>query len=121
MNTQKENSATDKKKIKRYAFVQKEGDDFTCIKLLEDKYEGVIYKYGKVAFGQNENPDGTLPMKFDYDIIRNPNNLEVADDEDFMEYIGDILLEIMEQQLKDGTAIVNEWTNWNNDIKKLLF
>jgi len=106
MNMPKRNSATEQTKNKKYAFVQKEGDDFTCIKLLEDKYEGVIYKYGKVKFGEKENPDGTLPMIFDYDIVKNPNNLEVADDEDFMEYIGDILIELMEKQLQDGTAVI---------------
>ena len=107
MNTPKENSATDKTKTNsKYTFVQREGDDFTCIKLLEEKYEGVIYKYGRVKFGKDENPDGTLPMIFDYDIVRNPNNKDVADDEDFMEYIGDILIELMEKQLKDGTAII---------------
>ena len=38
MNMPKENSATDQtKKNKRYAFVQREGDDFTCIKLLSLK------------------------------------------------------------------------------------
>jgi len=29
---------------------------------LEEKYEGVIYKYGNVKFGDKENADGTLPM-----------------------------------------------------------
>ena len=107
MNTPNENSATDKTKTNsKYTFVQRDGDDFTCIKLLEEKYEGVIYKYGKVKFAEKENADGTLPMIFDYDILKNPNNKNVADDEDFMEYIGDILIELMEKQLKDGTAII---------------
>lgn len=107
MNTQNENSDTAQTKTNsKYSFVQREGDDFTCIKLLEEKYEGVIYKYGNVKFGDKENADGTLPMIFDYDIVRNPNNLDVADNEDFMEYIGDILIELMEKQLKDGTAII---------------
>ena len=59
MNMPKENSHTDQTKNKKYAFVQKEGDDFTCIKLLQPPYKGVIFKYGKVGFGENENPEGT--------------------------------------------------------------
>ena len=47
----KENSPTDQTKNKqKYAFVQREGDDFTSIKLLEGKFKGIIYKYGKVGF-----------------------------------------------------------------------
>ena len=41
MNTQKENSHTDKTKNSKYAFVQRQGDDFTCVKLLEDEYKGI--------------------------------------------------------------------------------
>ena len=106
MNTPKENSPTDKTKNKPYTFVQRDEDDFTCIKLLSEKYDGIIYKYGKVGFGKDENPDGTLPMIFDYDIIRNHNNIDLGDEKEFINYIGDILLELMEKQLKDGTAII---------------
>ena len=105
MNTPNENSPTDKTKNKRYTFVQRDGDDFTCIKLLDKKYEGIIYKYGNVKFGGKENPDGRLPMIFDYDIVYNPKKLNL-DTKHFLDTIGDILIELMEQQLKDGTAIV---------------
>ena len=104
MNTQNKNSPTDK--TSKYTFVQKEGDDFTCLKLLSEKYEGIIYKYGKVGFGKDENPDGTLPLIFDYDIIKNPKNIDLEDEKDFVDYIGDILLEQLEKQIKDGTAII---------------
>tara|TARA_B100001093_G_C26589110_1_gene910681 strand:+ start:197 stop:427 length:231 start_codon:yes stop_codon:yes gene_type:complete len=75
--------------------------------LLSEKYEGIIYKYGKVGFGKDENPDGSLPMMFDYDIIKNPNKKELGDEKEFINHIGDILLELMEKQIKDGTAIIN--------------
>ena len=101
----KENSPTDQTKNKKYAFVQREGDDFTCIKLLEGKYKGIIYKYGKVGFAKEERPDGTLPMKFDYDIIFNPHETNI-DKQDFIDYIGDILIEQLEKQVNNGTAII---------------
>jgi len=105
MNTQKENSATDQTKNKKYAYVQRDGDDFTCIKLLEGKYKGIIYKYGKVGFAKEEKPDGTLPMKFDYDIIFNPHETDI-DKQEFIDYIGDILIEQLERQINNGTAII---------------
>ena len=93
---------------KKYVFVQKDGDDFSCIKLLEGKYKGIIYKYGKVGFAKEENPDGTLPMKFDYDIIFNPHEETSIDKQDFIDYIGDILIELMENQVNNGTAIFEQ-------------
>tara|TARA_B100001113_G_scaffold132112_1_gene108098 strand:- start:323 stop:646 length:324 start_codon:yes stop_codon:yes gene_type:complete len=106
MNTQNKNSPTDKTKNKLYTFVQREEDDYTCLKLLSKEYDGIIYKYGKVGFGKEENPDGTLPMIFDYDILKNPNKIDLGDETKFVDHIGDILLELMEKQIKDGTAII---------------
>ena len=100
MKQQRKSSSTEQNNIK-YLFVQKDGDDFTCIKLIEDKYLNVVYKYGKVAFAKDEKPDGTLPMKFDYDIIKNPENID-TNNQEFINYIGDILVELLEKQLKDG-------------------
>jgi hypothetical protein len=99
------NSATDQTKNKKYAYVQRDGDDFTCIKLLEGKYKGIIYKYGKVGFAKEEKPDGTLPMKFDYDIIFNPHETDI-DKQEFIDYIGDILIEQLERQINNGTAVL---------------
>ena len=108
MNMPKENSATDQtNNKKRYVFVQKEGDDFTCIKIVEGKFENVIYKYGKVVFAKDENPDGTLPMKFDYDILSNPNKADI-DSKEFIDYVGDILMEQLEKQIKDGTVVFDK-------------
>ena len=107
MNTHKKNSATDQTKNKKYVFVQKDGEDYTCIKLIEGKYKGIIYKYGKVGFAPKENPDGTMPMKFDYDIIFNPHE-ENIDKQEFIDYIGDILIELLEKQITNGTAVFDQ-------------
>ena len=114
MNTPNKNSPTDKTKNKRYTFAQKEGDDFSCVKITEGKFKDVIYHYGRVAFApeSEELPDGRLPMKFDYTVKKNPNDLDLLDNKEFIDYIGDILLELLEEKLKDGTAIQN-WTNNN--------
>jgi len=95
----------EKKSSKKYAFVQREGDDFTCIKLLQGKYKGIIYKYGKVGFAKEEKEDGTLPMKFDYDIIFNPHEETSIDKQEFIDYIGDILVELLEKQIKGGQVV----------------
>ena len=107
MNTPKENSPTDQTKNKRYAFAQRQGDDFSCIKILEGKYEGIIYKYNNVKLSQTENAEGELPLKFTYDIMANPNDEDIKSI-DFRNYIGDILVEVMEEQLKNGKIIFDK-------------
>jgi len=108
MSTQKRNSHTDKTKSK-YVFAQKGNADYSSIKLTEGKFKDVIYHYGRVAFAPESEaqPDGKLPMKFDYTVDSNPRNLLLLDNKEFIDYIGDILLELLEEKLKDGTAITN--------------
>ena len=107
MSTPKENSPTDQTKSKRYIFAQRQDDDFSCIKLLEGQYEGIIYKYDQVKFSTTENATGQIPLKFTYDIMVNPNKEDVKSD-DFRNYIGDILIECVEEQLKNGTFNIDD-------------
>jgi len=107
MNTPKENSHTDQTKNKRYAFAQRQGDDFSCIKILDGQYEGIIYKYNQVKISETENADGQLPLKFTYDIMANPNKEDIKST-DFRNYIGDILVEVMEEQLKNGKVLFDK-------------
>ena len=103
MNTPNKNSPTDKKN-RRYVFAQQEGKDYSCVKLTEGKFKDVIYHYGKVGFAKEENSKGQLPMKFDYNVIKKPADVDTLDNQEFIDYIGDILIELLEQQVKDGTA-----------------
>ena len=106
MTIQNKNSPTDKTKNRRYVFAQKEGAEHSCIKLTEGKFKDVIYHYGRVAFApESELKEGKLPMKFDYTVDSNPRNLLLLDNKEFIDYIGDILLEVLEEQIKSGTAI----------------
>ena len=75
-------------------------DDYTCIKLVEDKYKDIIYKYGNVGFKPVED-DEKMSVIFDYNIVRNPNDIDV-DTEEFINYIGDILIDLVEEQLATG-------------------
>lgn len=101
MNTQDKNLHTDQKN-KPYVFVQRDKDDFSCIKITEGKYKDIIFHYGKVGFGKEENPDGTLPMKFDYTVIKNPNDMDTLDNKEFIDYIGDLLIVLLDEKIKSG-------------------
>ena len=80
-----------------YVYVESKNQDQTCIGIKGGKFAGVVYKYGNVSFGE-ETEDGNMPFKFKFDII--DNNAIPKEDfkEDFMNLIGDILVDIIEEQ-----------------------
>ena len=41
-------------------------------------------------------------MKFDYTVALNPTEHVLYDNQEFINYIGDILLELLDKQLKEG-------------------
>ena len=51
MNTHNKNSHTEQTN-KPYVFVQRDKDDFSCIKITEGKFKDIIYHYGKVGFAK---------------------------------------------------------------------
>ena len=99
----KKNSPTEQTKNKPFVYVQRDKDDFSCIKLTEGKFKDIIYHYGKVGFAGEEDGQGKMPLKFDYTVLKNPYDIDTLDNQEFIDYIGDILIEIMEEQLNNGT------------------
>ena len=104
MNIPKRNSPTVPNKLE-YVYAQNDKEDHTCIKLTCEKFKDVIYKYGKVGFAGIEIKKGEMPLKFDYTIMRNPNDFDLLDNQEFIDYIGDVLVEIMDKQMKEGTVV----------------
>ena len=84
----------------KFANVTTKEQDQTLIGIKEGKFAGVIYKYGKVSFGE-DNPDGTKPLQFQYEIVDNNGIQREQFGEEFFKLIGDILVEVMEEQIKD--------------------
>ena len=87
------------KKVKDLDGDAAEYEDATCIGLTEEagRYEGVIYKYGKVSIPDENDLDeeGSLPFRFEYDIV-DSNGLEQEHfGEAFFKLIGDILVDII--------------------------
>ncbi len=83
----------------KYTFVAREDDDLASVCITDGgKYHGVVYKYGVVSVPEKENADGTLPFRFEYDIVDNYNIPKEEFNEEFFELIGDILVDIIENQ-----------------------
>ena len=85
-----------------YVFVEKPGEDFTALKLISGPYASIVYKYGKVGFRpeSEKTPDGALPMVFDYTIIENNIGAD-TDSQEFINHIGDILVILLDEELKN--------------------
>ena len=85
----------------KYIFVSKSNENWASICIRGGKFDGVIYKYGKVSVSEEENEDGTLPFQFQYDIIDNVGISREDFDEEFFTLIGDILVDIIDEQIEE--------------------
>ena len=87
----------------RYTFVSRKDEDFASIMIKDGKFKDVIYNYGKVSIPEedNLNDDGTLPFSFEYTIIDNVGIPRENFGEDFFTLIGDILVDIIDEQSEE--------------------
>ena len=95
---------------KDYTYVTDKDENQVCVAVVGGKYDGVIYKYGKVSVPNenNLNPDGSLPFQFEYDIL-DPVKLKQEDfGEDFFNLIGDILVDIIDEKIEDQQLGYND-------------
>ena len=83
------------------------------IKILSGKYADTVYQYGKVAF--EEEKSGDIFLKFVYNILETQlNKDELEKSGDFKNHIGDILVNIMEQNMDKG-LIDEAGTNYSEE------
>jgi len=80
-----------------YVFVESTSQNQTCIGIQDGKFAGVVYKYGKVSVGE-ETKNGTMPFKFEFDIIDNNSIPKEQFGDDWSKLIGDILVDIMDKK-----------------------
>ena len=87
----------------RYTLVSNVDDKWASVWIKGGKFDGVIYKYGKVSIPEEvkKNEDGTLSFQFEYDIIDNVGISREDFNEDFFRLIGDILVDIVNEQIKE--------------------
>jgi len=84
-----------------YCFIYPKDDAQTVhIRLLVGEYKDTVFKFGKVKF---EEKNDQMYLLFAYDVLEStvskPKKLEK--DADFKNYIGDLLVEIMSQNIEE--------------------
>ena len=95
----------------QYVFITNKDEEMQCIGIRKGKFEGVVYKYGKVSLGE-ETKNGNLPFRFEYDIL--DNNMiprKEFDDENFFKLLGDILVDIIDRQEDLNIGYTNDREN----------
>ena len=73
--------------------------NLTGIRIVEEgKFKGLHWTFGTVTFAEEPDENGHLSCNCDYMIHDNPNNLE--EDQDMLDYMGDILVDVIDEELK---------------------
>ena len=82
-------------------FVSQKDAKFASVMIKNGKFKDVIYNYGKVSLPEEEDENGNMPFRFEYNIIDNVGIPREEFGEEFFTLIGDILVEIIDEQLEE--------------------
>ena len=87
----------------KYTLIEhKDAEDQWAVMLSEGKYEGLVYKYGKIDFHESNDDEGAT-LSFEYDVLEpidtDVENLTGKDYEEFKTLVGDILVELIEASI----------------------
>ena len=90
--------------------MSKGDDDWASVMIKDGKYEGIIYQYGKVSVAESEDENGNMPLSFKYNIIdySGHNQEDLESSVEFKNTLGDILVEILDEQLEADNLEYND-------------
>ena len=94
--------------IKQYELLDEDVDGNQLIQLTSSDYSGIIYTYGRVRLLEE---DDQLRVQFEYDIHENP--VGVLDPGKFRNHIGDILIDLLEENLLKNNVVYTGGTDEN--------
>ena len=89
--------------------------NWSAVTILKEGYNGIVVQFGKLGFGQAHD-DGTLDCSFDYDIIELAGHdlMKLSADKKFSNLLGDVVMNILWEDLKSEEGTVEENDNTNN-------
>jgi hypothetical protein len=94
--------------IKQYELLDEDYDGNQLIKLTSSEYSGIIYTYGRVRLLEE---DDQLRIQFEFDIHENPVGFVERDK--FRNHIGDILVDLLEENLLKNNIVYTGGTDEN--------
>lgn len=94
--------------IKQYELLDEDHDGSRFIRLTSREYSGIIYTYGRVRLLEE---DDQLRVQFEYEIHENP--VGVLEEAKFRNHIGDILIDLLEENLLKNNVVYTGGTDEN--------
>ena len=86
--------------MNNYELLDKDWGGNQLIKLTQSPYSGIIYSYGRVRLIEE---DSLLRIQFEFNIHENP--VGFTDRNKFRDYIGDILVELIDKNLISNSLV----------------
>ena len=111
--------------LKKYhsVFPDPEEKDRLCIRIEHGTFSGLGIAFGGIQLAEEENPDGTTKVKFEYDMVDIPPDMKDKDfsDEDGDELemlLGQIYLNILNEELEQQKTESEDGTHRKYDFQK---
>ena len=100
-----------------FQYVENKDQILTGIGLTEKavKYQGVVYRYGKVSISEDEENDKAT-LHFEWDMLDSNDLPKEFFGDDFFELAGDILHHIMDEQLNEDNLQYVDTDDRENNI-----
>lgn len=102
--------------IKQYELLDEDHNGNQLIKLTSREYSGIIYTYGRVRLLEEEDQ---LRVQFEFDIHENP--VGFVDRDKFRNHIGDILIDLLEENLLKNNIVYTGGTDENRTTNSEQF
>ena len=99
--------------LPKYKVVVNANDGENGVEITEGKYEGVIYTYGEVQFLPVEDDDTPPTINFTRAVRKCPDSMKetISDDKEFNQIMGDILIEMLQEQGDKAVELLKEDEN----------
>ena len=93
----------------QYAFITKDGYDHPAVVMLEGEYKGVAWGYTSVAIPKRIKKQDKAALKWEFEILdNNGREWEEFKNQTFVDLMGDILSDQINEQLESGTLNFND-------------
>jgi len=102
--------------IKQYELLDEDYNGNQLIQLTSNEYSGIIYTYGRVRLVEE---DDQLRVQFEFDIHENP--VGFVDRDKFKNHIGDILIDLLEENLLKNNIVYTGGTDENRTTNSEQF
>lgn len=102
--------------IKRLNEIVEEETSEFFLEITEGKFQGIQFQFGAIEFaGEDENGNGKL--NFNYELLSVPEELNLSENTygELNKTMGDILQEILEEQMLNSTEELHETGNLDSD------